>query len=139
MEEGAGRMAIVLAEEMLSEAHGLVLSGWCQGARARDEYGRDVEPSSAFARQWSAPGAVERVWRRSSADPELTLLAFEHASLALTAAVKGVPQEWNDTDGRHQSEVLDALAEAVLILSAEDTERPLRHPPVGDVGRPSAS
>jgi hypothetical protein len=104
------------AERLLTEAYEFVLDGWCQDAPALDECGRPVEPSSAFARRWSALGALERAWRRSAEPPEVARAAFEEAKLALTAAVNDVPQAWNDQPERHQSEVLSALAEAVSLL-----------------------
>ncbi len=125
VEDGV-RAEIAAAEEMLAEAYELVVSGWCQGAHARDASGRPVEPSSVFARQWSAAGAVERVWRRSADGEAAGLDAFERANLALAAAVRGLPQDWNDEDERHQSQVLDALAEAIFLLSIGDTEAALR-------------
>ena len=106
------------AERLLAEAYEFVLDGWCQGTSALDEWGRPVEPSSAFARRWSALGALERAWRRSVEPPEVARAAFEEAKLALTAAVNDVPQAWNDEPQRHQSEVLSALAEAVSLLDA---------------------
>jgi hypothetical protein len=113
-----------LAEQMLSDAHGLIVSGWCQGAGAVDEMGRQIEPSSAFARRWSAPGALERIWRRSGGDQDEVLQAFERANLALAAAVRDVPQRWNDDPGRTRDEVLFALARAHRFLGAHD------HPPL---------
>ena len=105
-----------LAERMLTVAYDFVRSGWCQGATALDEYGRPIEPASAFARKWSALGALERAWRRAPEEPGLAFEAFQRAKLALTAAVNDVPQAWNDSPGRHESEVLSALAEAVSLL-----------------------
>jgi hypothetical protein len=105
-----------LAEQMLSDAYELVVSGWCQGAGAMDEMGREIEPSSAFARRWSAAGALERVWRRSRADQDEALQAFERANLALAAAVKDVPQRWNDQPGRTHADVLLALNRAHRFL-----------------------
>jgi hypothetical protein len=105
-----------LAEQMLTAAYEFVRSGWCQGAAALDECGRAIEPASAFARKWSALGALERAWRRAPEPPELTLEAFESAKLALTAAVNDVPQAWNDSPDRHESQVLSALAEAISLL-----------------------
>ena len=107
-----------LAEHMLSEAYELVVSGWCQGAGARDEMGRPIEPSSAFARRWSAPGALERIWRRAPGDEDEALEAFQRASLALSAAVKDVPQRWNDEATRTREEVLGALVDAQRFLDA---------------------
>jgi hypothetical protein len=103
-----------LAEQLLTDAYEFVLSGWCQEATALDEAGRPIEPASAFARKWSALGALERAWRRSQEPGALD--AFEHAKLALTAAVNEVPEVWNDRPYRHQSQVLSALAEAVHLL-----------------------
>jgi hypothetical protein len=105
-----------LAGQMLCDAYELVVGGWCQGAGAKDEMGRSTEPSSAFARSWSAPGALERVWRRSDGDPDAAVEAFERANLALAAAVKGVPQAWNDHPGRTHEDALVALVEAHSFL-----------------------
>ena len=105
-----------LARQMLADAYELVVSGWCQGAGAKDELGRSIEPSSAFARRWSIVGALERVWRRSSADPDAALDAFERANLALAAAVKAVPQAWNDLPERTRDDAFAALVEARSFL-----------------------
>jgi hypothetical protein len=110
------RNAGALAEQMLADAYGFVLSGWCQGVSARDELGRAIEPSSAFARTWSAAGALERVWRRASGDEEVALGAFERANLALAAAVRDVPERWNDAGDRAKDEVLEALLNARRLL-----------------------
>jgi hypothetical protein len=107
---GVSRDVVATAERMLADAYELVLSGWCQGSTAQDEGGRTVEPSSAFARRWSAPGALERVWRRALEGEVAALDAYERASLALAATIQGVPQRWNDAAGRRVDEVLDALA-----------------------------
>lgn len=106
-----------LAEEMLADAYELVLSGWCQGVSARDEFGRPTEPASAFARQWSAPGALTRVWQRSADPFGPALEAFQEANLALAAVVRCVPQEWNDAEDRTQWQVLDAIALAAHEVS----------------------
>jgi hypothetical protein len=110
------RNAEALAEQMLSDAYELVISGWCQGAGARDEMGRPIEPSSAFARRWSPGGALERVWRRAGGDPDEALEAFERANLALAAAIKERPERWNDSPTRTHAEVLDALVDAHRFL-----------------------
>jgi hypothetical protein len=108
--------AEVLAERMLGDAYELVMGGWCQGCSAQDEMGRPIEPSSAFARRWSAPGALERIWRRCADDADVALEAFERANLALAAAVKEVPETWNDAAERTAGEVLDALRQAVPLV-----------------------
>jgi hypothetical protein len=116
------RNAEELAERMLFDAYELVVSGWCQGAGALDELGRPIEPSSAFARRWSAPGALERVWRRAPDDPDSALEAFERANLALAAAVRDIPQRWNDSPSRTRDEVLTALLDAQQLLGAASSE-----------------
>jgi hypothetical protein len=116
MTMGVSRDVVATAESMLADAYELVLSGWCQGSTAQDAEGRSIEPWSAFARRWSAPGALERVWRRNADGAEEALEAYERASLALTAAVRDVPQGWNDAADRRLDEVLDALAVAVGTL-----------------------
>lgn len=121
---GTSTQSEALAELLLTDAYELVLSGWCQGSPAVDEAGRPIEPSSAFARRWSALGALERAWQRSPEPPEAARAAFARARLALTAAINGVPQTWNDREGRRQSEVLDALAEAVQLVVASGPQRP---------------
>jgi hypothetical protein len=112
-----------LAEEMLTDAYEFVLSGWCQGSLAVDECGRAIEPASAFARRWSALGALERAWRRSPEPPIFAQEAFASARLALTAAVNDIPQAWNDREGRRQSEVLDAIAVAVQLVTSSEPRR----------------
>jgi hypothetical protein len=112
------RNAEALAEQMLSDACELVLSGWCQGTGAEDEMGRAIESSSAFARRWSVAGALERVWRRALDGDDVALEAFERANLALAAAVKDAPQRWNDAPERTRAQALDALLEAPRFLLA---------------------
>jgi hypothetical protein len=106
-----------LVEELLVLAHEFVREGWCQGAAARDACGRPVSPTSAFARGWSAAGALERAWARHDDRFGSGLAAFERANLALAAATGDVPQAWNDADGRTDTEVLDALAEAIHLVA----------------------
>jgi hypothetical protein len=110
--------AEALAERMLSDACELVMSGWCQGTSAQDEMGRAIEPSSAFARSWSAGGALERVWRRALVEDDVSLEAFERANLALAAVVKDAPQRWNDAPERTRAQVLEALIAAPKLLRA---------------------
>jgi hypothetical protein len=106
-----------LAEEMLTAAYELVRVGWCQGAAARDEAGRPVAPASAFARSWSAPGALERVWARSNQQFAVELDAFQRANLALATAIGETPQLWNDAKERTLDQVLDAIAQAVHLVA----------------------
>jgi hypothetical protein len=118
------RRVEALAEQMLCEAYELVLSGWCQGTDAQDELGRDIEPSSAFARRWSAAGALERVWRRMAGDDDLGIEAFGRANLALAGTVRGVPRKWNDSEERTRDDVLIALGQARALVRSQVGQEP---------------
>jgi hypothetical protein len=118
------RQVEALAEQMLSEAYELILSGWCQGTDAQDELGRAIEPSSAFARSWSATGALERVWRRMPGDDDLAIGAFERANLALAGTVRDIPRRWNDVGERTREEVLVALDNARVLVSSPGAPEP---------------
>jgi hypothetical protein len=102
-----------LVKELLTLAQGYVREGWCQGSHALDASGRPVLPASAFARSWSAPGALERAWSWSENRFDRALEAFEHANLALAAAAGDVPQVWNDAAGRTIQDVLDIFTTAI--------------------------
>ena|SRR5829696_7142207 len=107
-----------VAERWLADAYDLVARGWCQGATARAAGGTPVEPESADACEWSMTGALVRVWRLAEeADKVLGLAALGRANLALTAATGAIPGTWNDTPGRRQSHVLEAICEAVSLVS----------------------
>jgi hypothetical protein len=122
----------VTAGKMLADAYELVYSGWCQGAAARDDCGREIDAASAFARSWSVTGAIARVWARTEDPFELSIAAFQRANLALAAAVRAMPQEWNDDRERTVRDVLDALARAAELLRDEPED--LAHvPPFADV------
>jgi hypothetical protein len=113
------RNAESFARQMLADAFELVRSGWCQGMSAQDEMGRAIEPSSAFARAWSANGALERIWRRTAQEDELALEAFERANLALAAAIGDVPARWNDAEDCTKEQVLDALSLAARLVRTD--------------------
>ena len=129
----------LLAEEWLAEAYALVSAGWCQGASARDENGTAVEPTSRAARQWSPAGAVVCARDRSSVDGRSGIEAYCFANLALTAAVRAVPDTWNDAPGRRQEEAVEALLRAVSLvrdprLAHRRRARPEADEPVADLG-----
>jgi len=116
-----------LATEFLVRASDLLESGWCQGASARDAIGEPIDASSVFARRWSIAGALERVWRRSTFDPDVALSAFVRASLALAGTIGGEPQRWNDEEGRTLDQALEALLDArQLVNDPVEPQRPRR-------------
>jgi hypothetical protein len=116
--------AATVAERWLADAYGLIESGWCQGAPARDAAGRPIEPESNFAVAWSAPGALLRLWRRSEVDVQLGLFAFQRANLALAATVDEGIGAWNDRPGRRQADVLEAILVALSTVRETELERP---------------
>jgi hypothetical protein len=109
------------AELLLGEAAALVAAGWSQRALARDAQGREVEPWSDAARQWSPLGALTRVWHERRGTE---LDVFEAAYAALALATGGRPEEWNAARWRTQRHVLRAFAHAREYLP--DTWRQLR-------------
>ena len=112
-----GRAPLSLVEDLLAVAPELVHEGWCQGAAARDEAGKPVSPESTFARSWSAPGALELAW----ANEEIvtaTRSRHTNAPTSLSLRSSGMRRRaWNDADGRTVRGVLDALAEAALLVA----------------------
>ena len=116
-----------LVAEILTRARELVEDGWCQGHAAADHCGRAVAPISAFACNWSAQGALERVWMRHEDHFGDALGAFERANLALSSTVGTTPQAWNDAEGRTLTEVLGAFEDALSSLGpqGEHSGRPV--------------
>ncbi len=97
------------AEQLLAEAGDLIAGGWCQRALARDRDGREVEPWSARAEQWSPLGALTRVWHEQRG---VELDVFEAAYAALALATGGRPEEWNAARWRSKRHVVRAFSRA---------------------------
>jgi hypothetical protein len=116
------------AAAMVSEARRLVMSGWCQGAHARDRAGRDVPSWSEEASSWSLLGALLASWHRHDAlgidEDVVAHLADAHALGKATEALGEVVgtaslERWNDDPGRTQEDVISA-SERALVLLDED-------------------
>ena len=109
---------------MVSGARRLVVSGWCQGAHARDEAGVEVPSWSEEARSWSLLGALLASWHRQDerdGEDVVAHLADAHAlghatevlgNVVGTAELSG----WNDDPARTHAEVVDALERALAAL-----------------------
>lgn len=115
--------AELTAAAMLSEARRLVVSGWCQGAHARDELGLEVSSWSDDARSWSLLGAVLASWHRQDSQDENVIahLADAHALGKVTEVLGQVVgtaslERWNDDSERNQAEVIDAMERALHLL-----------------------
>lgn len=95
--------------EVLHRCRDLVARGWCREADARDASGREVNPSSAEAREWSVLGALARV-----AGDRATLVELEQAVLSFGSATgAGSLRQWNDARGRTQVQVVAAFDQAL--------------------------
>jgi len=87
--------------------------GWCQGALARDHWGRAVFPRESIAVSWSLLGAFAASF--DAGTPEWT------AYLRRISQVLGAPcvsarwlAEWNDDPSRTQADVVAAAAVAAV-------------------------
>lgn len=103
---------------VLHAARELVAAGWCQGALARNRYGREVERRSPSASRFCAAGALYQIgawFPPSTEDAAFHALAqtlgVERARLAL----------WNDDPARTQAEVVAAFDAAIQRLEQEVT------------------
>jgi hypothetical protein len=115
-------MPTVTPFDILSSAHELVASGWCQGATARDRQGDEVDPRSGEACAWSAAGAIVAT-RRTRGDSPVRghggdIEAFIAANGALAGSLSTAPDEWNDAPGRTREQVLQAFNRSTALLEA---------------------
>jgi hypothetical protein len=119
-------VAELTAAAMVSEARRLVESGWCQGAHARDDAGREVPSWSEEATSWSLLGALLASWHRHDAKElngdVVAHLADAHALGRATEVLGKVVgtaslEHWNDAEGRTQADVIDATDRALSLLA----------------------
>jgi hypothetical protein len=106
---GRSHSSLSSAERLLADAGALIAGGWCQRALARDRAGREVEPWSARACQWSPLGALTKVWHDRRG---VELEVFEAAYAALALATGGRPEEWNAARWRSKRHVVRAFTRA---------------------------
>jgi hypothetical protein len=118
--------AELTAAAMVSEARRLVMSGWCQGAHARDRAGIEVPSWSDEARSWSLLGALLTSWHRqdSQRDPDVIAahLSDAHAlgeATELLGEVVGTAalDRWNDSAKRTKKDVVVAMDGALRALN----------------------
>lgn len=118
--------AELTAAAMVREARRLVMSGWCQGAHARDGAGIEVPSWSEEARSWSLLGALLSSWHRqdSQRDPDVVAahLSDAHAlgeATELLGQVVGTAalDRWNDAAKRTKTDVVAAMDGALHALN----------------------
>lgn len=117
-------MAVDTAAAMLVEARGLLLSGWSQGAQARDRHGRVIPAWNREATSWSLLGSLLASWYRHNEALEedfvghsMDAVALGDAMAALGSATGSADLDgWNDAEGRTVDELVGAIDRAVESL-----------------------
>ena len=113
------------AAAILTEARGLLVSGWSRGAQARDRAGNVVPAWSEDAHSWSVLGALLASWHRQqaeSADVDFVAHAFDARALGdATQAIGDVTgtvnlEGWNDDPERTLLEVIATMDRAAELL-----------------------
>lgn len=113
--------AVDTAAALLTEARGLLLRGWSQGAQARDTTGSVVPAWSESATSWSLLGALLASWQIHDMALEADFVAHAVDARALgdaTAALGDATgtaalDRWNDAPDRNIGEVIDAVNRAL--------------------------
>ncbi len=114
--------AELTAAAMMSEARRLVISGWCQGAHARNRGGLEVPSWSEEARSWSLLGALLSSWHHQDAQRDADVgahLADAHALGEATEVLGEVVgtaalDRWNDAATRTKKDVVAAMDGALV-------------------------
>jgi hypothetical protein len=117
--------AELTAAAMVREARRLVMSGWCQGAHARDGAGIEVPSWSDEARSWSLLGALLTSWHRQDSQKDANVVAHLADAHALGEATEVLGEvvgtaaldRWNDAAKRTQTEVAAAMDRALRRLN----------------------
>lgn len=117
-------VAVDTAAAMLMEARGLLLTGWSQGAQARDERGQAVQAWGQEATSWSLLGSLLASWYRHNESLQDDFVAHSMDARALgdamaalgTATGSADLDGWNDAPERRISDVLAAIDEAIDTL-----------------------
>ena len=117
--------AELTAAAMMSEARRLVMSGWCQGAHARDRGGLEVPSWSEEARSWSLLGALLSSWHHQDSQRNVDVgahLADAHALGEATEVLGEVVgtaalDRWNDAATRTKKDVVAAMDGALVALN----------------------
>jgi membrane-bound lytic murein transglycosylase B len=116
------------AAAMVSEARRLVEHGWCQGAHARGDDRVEVPSWSEEASSWSLLGALLASWHRQDSQEDQDVVAHlidAHALGQATEVLGGVVgtaslEQWNDSPGRSQADVIGAFERALDRLEETD-------------------
>ena len=113
------------AAAILTEARGLLVSGWSRGAQARDRAGNVVPAWSEDARSWSLLGALLASWQRQDEDLAVDFVAHAIDARALGDATEAIGEvtgtaaieRWNDNPARTHHEVLATIDRALELFA----------------------
>ena len=114
---------------------GYIEKGWTQDAEARDKFGNDVTADSIYATAWSLDGAMVRVFvgPRYKVFYENSFIFAQDVIHALKLSSWGNMVNWNDKEGRTQSDVISLLDKAIEHLEHEESLRKKEQPIVIEV------
>lgn len=99
--------------DKLARSRELVERGWCQDESAADARGRPVASCSDAAVSFCMVGATFRACGNGFDDARATW-GYIEAAIGTTAI-----EDWNDTPGRTQAEVVEAFRKAEAIARGE--------------------
>jgi hypothetical protein len=113
------------AAAMLSEARGLLVSGWSRRAQARDRTGNVVPAWSEDAHSWSLLGALLASWHSHNGRRDATFVAHGLSARALGDATQAIGdvtgnasiERWNDDPARTVGEVIATIDRALELLA----------------------
>jgi hypothetical protein len=107
-----------MSADALNAVRARVVSGWSQGANARDRFGKEVRLGSDEAVAWTLCSAFALAGKDG--------IPMNHLPSALRAIADvtetGSLVDWNDEATRTKQEVLDALDEAIRRVEGADVE-----------------
>jgi len=102
--------------QILREARRLIAAGWCQGARARDDGGREVDPGSPEAIRFDPLGAIERAaLNLFRGDGRYLVQNYYKGFYALAWGyhTHAAMTAWNNAPARRKAEVLARFDQAM--------------------------
>jgi len=95
--------------QILREARRLIAAGWCQGARARDDGGREVDPGSPEAIRFDPLGAIERAaLNLFRGDGRYLVQNYYKGFFAIASGLhtRAAIALWNDDPARRKEDIL---------------------------------
>lgn len=98
--------------QILQEARSYIARGWCAYAYARDTNCSPINPTTPDACCWDIRGALYKANHQLGFTYQTALYVTARRALR-TSVQSELLEEWNDTPGRTQAEVLAAFDRAI--------------------------